>query len=171
MNGFKEIKATDVENAVKLIGSDWMLITASDGERTNCMTASWGSLGVLWNKNVCTCFIRPQRHTFGIAEKTDRLSFSFFGEEYRKALSFCGSRSGRDTDKFAETGLDVSFVDGTPIINQAKLVLVCRKLYSDFIKKENFIDNKLLSNYKNDDFHKFYVCEIEKVLLKTERGI
>ena len=168
MNGFKEINATEVENSVKLIGSEWMLITAGDGENINCMTASWGSLGVLWNKNVCTCFIRPQRHTFGIVEKTDRISFSFFGEGYRKELSFCGSRSGRDTDKFAETGLSVSFVNETPIINEARLVLVCRKLYADFIKKENFVDPALLSNYKYGDFHKFYVCEIEKVLLKAE---
>ncbi len=166
MIGFKEIKVKEIENAVKLIGSDWMLITASDGERINTMTASWGNLGVLWGKNVITCYIRPQRYTFEVAEKTDRISFSFFGEEHRAALNYCGKYSGRDKDKFKEAGLGVSFIDGTPIINEAKMVLVCRKLYADFIKKENFLESGPLVNYKNEDFHKFYICEIEMVLVK-----
>lgn len=162
---YREISPLEIENAIKLIGKDWMLITASDGEKINTMTASWGCLGVLWGKNVCVGFIRPQRYTFGFVEKNDRVSFSFFEEKYRDALKYCGSHSGRDGDKLAATGLDADFIDGTPVIRQAKLVLVCRKLYSDYLKKECFIVPELLSNYKSDDFHKIYVCEIEKALI------
>ena len=53
MNNFKEINPIEIENAMKLIGSDWMLITAADQDKINTMTASWGNLGVLWRKNVC----------------------------------------------------------------------------------------------------------------------
>ena len=69
----------ELENAIKLIGSDWMLITAKDepAGRVNAMTASWGCLGVLWNKPVCVCYIRPQRHTFGLVEREERFSFAF----------------------------------------------------------------------------------------------
>ena len=43
MNGFREIDIKELQdNVVKLIGSDWMLITAGDAEKQNTMTASWG---------------------------------------------------------------------------------------------------------------------------------
>ena len=51
------------ENPFSLIGEDWMLVAASDGSRVNAMTASWGGMGILWNKKVAFVFIRPQRYT------------------------------------------------------------------------------------------------------------
>lgn len=167
MYSFKEIDPLELENAMKLIGSDWMLITAANNEKVNTMTASWGSLGVLWRKNVCTVYIRPQRYTYEFVENTDKLSLSFFDEKYRSALNFCGSHSGRDCDKFAETGLTPTNVNGTPIISEAKLVLLCKKLYADDIKRENFLSDEPLYTYEKNDFHRFYICEIEKVLLKV----
>ena len=166
MRGFKEISPYELENAMKLIGKDWMLITARDGEKVNAMTASWGALGVLWNKCVCVSFIRPQRHTFGLVEGEDRLSFAFLGEEHRDALRLCGRESGRDCDKLALAGLHSELVGGVPVISEARLVLVCKKLYADDLKKECFIDPALLSNYAANDFHRMYVCEIEKAYIK-----
>lgn len=40
------------DNVFKLVGEDWMLITAGGAERYNTMTASWGGLGVLWHKQI-----------------------------------------------------------------------------------------------------------------------
>ena len=164
MHRFKEITPHELENAMKLIGKDWMLITASDGNNTNTMTASWGSMGVLWNKNICTVYIRPQRYTYTIVENSERLTLSFFDEKYRPALQYCGTRSGRDCDKFKDTGLTLANIEGTPAICEARLILVCKKLYADDIKKECFTSSEPLSNYKENDFHRFYICEIEKVL-------
>ena len=166
MKGFREILPNELENSIKLIGGDWMLITAANGERVNTMTASWGCIGVLWNKSVCVAFVRPQRYTYEFVEKADVLSLSFFDEQYKDALRFCGTNSGRDCDKFIKTGLTYEFDGDTPIINQARVILECRKLYVDDLKKDKFINPEPLANYKNDDFHRFYVCEIERVLVK-----
>ena len=166
MKGFREIHPSETENAIKLIGKDWMLITAADGEKVNAMTASWGCLGVLWNKNVCVAFVRPQRYTYEFIEKADTVSFSFFDESYREALRFCGGHSGRDCDKFKQTGLSYEFDGHTPVIEQARLILECRKLYADDLKKDNFILPEPLVNYKNNDYHRFYICEIEKALIR-----
>lgn len=157
------------DNIFDLIGKDWMLITAKDPATgtVNTMTASWGCAGILWNKPVGVCFIRPQRYTYGFTEAADVMSFSFFTEDYRKALQYCGTHSGRDVDKFAATGLTVAEVaDGTPYIGEARLVLICRKLYADDLKEGCFIDPALLSNYKAKDYHRFYICEIVDVLVK-----
>ncbi len=166
MKGFAEITPYELGNAQKLIGKDWMLITVKDGEGANAMTASWGCMGVLWNKPVAVCFIRPQRYTFGLAEKEERMSLAFFGDTYRDALALCGSKSGKDVDKLALAGLTSSEIDGVPVINEASTVIIGRKLYAQDLEESCFIDKAMLDNYKNNDYHRMYVLEIEKVLVK-----
>ena len=165
-DNYKEISAYELENAYKLIAKDWMLITASDGDKVNAMTASWAGLGELWNRHIAISFIRPQRYTFELAEREERVSLAFFDEEYRDALNLCGKRSGRDCDKLSEAGLTTAVIDGTPVINEARMVLICKKLYSDFIREDSFVDKSMLQFYKAGDFHKFYFFEIEKILVK-----
>ena len=77
MNNFKEIKANDIkENIFNTIGHDWMLVTACNKEKSNTMTVSWGTMGILFNKPVVTIFIRPQRYTFGFLEKENTFTLS-----------------------------------------------------------------------------------------------
>ena len=92
-------------NAVSMFDDQWCLITAGNKDSYNTMTASWGAMGELWNKDVCFIFIRPQRYTLEFTEREEYFTLSFFGEEYKKALTFCGRNSGRDCDKVKEAGL------------------------------------------------------------------
>lgn len=165
---FKEMPVQDLDdNVFKAIGDDWMLITAGKPDDFNTMTASWGTLGILWHLPVAICFIRPQRYTFGFAEESDYYTLNFLEEGYRDILQFCGSQSGRDTDKIAETGLiPRESGQGNVFFEQCRLVLECRKLYSDWIKEDQFIIQNLISkNYPKKDFHKFYIGEITSCLL------
>ncbi len=150
------------DNAVQLIGYDWMLVSAGNKEHFNMMTASWGGLGFMWKKPVAFVVIRPQRYTFGLIEEGEEFTLSFFSEEYRKALSICGTTSGRDSDKVTATGLTPYFTaNGNPAFQEARLVLECRKLYADMIKAEGFLDEGIISQwYPDADFHKMYVVEI-----------
>ena len=166
---FREISPYEMkDNVFEAIDKDWMLITAAKDGKPNSMTASWGSLGILWNKPVAICFVRPQRYTYEFCESADTLSLTFFDEQWRDALKLCGRKSGRDTDKYAETGLVPVFDGQTPYLAQARLVLFCKKLYVDDLKKTNFLDPALLKNYPIDDFHRVYICEITKVLVKED---
>ncbi len=162
MSEFTEIKAKEItENTFSLIGRDWMLITAGNREKFNTMTASWGGLGVLWHKNVCFIFVRPQRYTYEFMEKEDIFTLSFFSDAHRDALKFCGSNSGRDVDKIAETGLTPAFSDqGGVYFNEAKLVLECRKLHYQDIDPAGFLDDSLMDHYPGKDFHRMYTGEI-----------
>ena len=98
------------DNFFTAIGKEWMLVTSGDKEHFNTMTASWGCVGWLWNKPVAVIFIRPERYTHEFIEQNETLTLSFLGheEEMRKAYNICGSRSGRNTDKMALTGLKAS---------------------------------------------------------------
>lgn len=154
------------DNPFKLIGKDWMLITAGTPESFNTMTASWGGLGILWERKVAFCFVRPTRHTFGFIEGSPKFTLSFFAEKHRKALVYCGSHSGKDTDKIKGTGLSPVKEDGSVYFKEARLVLVCRKLYFQDISPERFLEQKIEDMYPQKDFHRMYVGEIEKCLIK-----
>ena len=167
----KPLTPEELENVFRLVGKDWMLITAAgktaEGQETvNAMTASWGGMGVLWNKPVAFCFIRPQRYTFTLTEQSERFSLSFFTEAYRPALRLCGSKSGRDTDKLAEAGLTPAYENGTPYIKEARLCLLCRKLYAQDMTEDAFTDKDLLRFYTEKDYHRMYVAEIEQAFLQ-----
>ncbi|MGM9643681.1 MAG: flavin reductase family protein [Eubacteriales bacterium] len=152
----------------RLIGKDYLLITTPDGSKSsgaNAMTASWGGVGILWNKPVATVYVRPQRYSYGLCEKSDRFSLCILSEEYRDALKICGTKSGRDTDKLKDCSLSCTEIDGVKVIEQSKVAMLCRKLYADDIKKDNFIDEEPLKNYHANDFHRFYILEIEKILV------
>jgi len=154
------------DNPFKLIGKDWMLITAGAPESFNTMTASWGGLGVLWERKVAFCFIRPTRHTFGFMEHSPIFTLSFFEERHRKTLAFCGSHSGRDTDKIKDAGLTPVDKDGFVYYQEARLVLACRKLYFQDLSPERFVDPKIGDMYPQKDYHRMYVGEIETCLLR-----
>lgn len=152
------------KNVFTQIGDQWTLITAGTREKCNTMTASWGGLGVLWNKNVATIYIRPQRYTYEFLEANDTFTLSFFGADYRKALALCGSKSGRDLDKVAECGFTVETAgNGAPYFTEAELVLVCKKLYYQDIDPAHFLDPSIANNY-NNDYHRMYIGEITEVL-------
>ncbi|MBP7479242.1 MAG: flavin reductase [Spirochaetaceae bacterium] len=177
MENFINIKAEELsENSIKLIGTDWMLITAgktgvaaqNEDKTFNTMTASWGGLGFLWNKPAAFIFVRPQRFTFTFTEQEPVFSLSFFEPRYREALSLCGKVSGKDCNKVKEAGLTpMALENGSVAFNEASIIMECRKLYSEVLKPEHFIDTSIVSSiYSAKDFHTMYVGEITKMWKK-----
>jgi flavin reductase (DIM6/NTAB) family NADH-FMN oxidoreductase RutF len=202
--GFRETRPELLtDNPFKLIGADWMLITAGTKESLkipvatgsgssilkedgysnrsltpqkaaenslapgfNTMTASWGGLGVLWERKVATCYIRPTRHTFGFVEQALQFTLSFFDEKHRKALTYCGTHSGRDTDKVKGAGLTPVKEGGFVYFLEARLVLACRKIYYQDIGPERFLDPRIEGMYPQKDYHRMYIGEIVKCLVQ-----
>ena len=165
---FKEVKMEELNfNPFTKIGTEWMLITAGDEKKFNTMTASWGGVGIMWNKNVVTTYIRPQRYTKEFVDTNEYFTVSFYDKEYKKALNICGTRSGRDCDKAAEAGLTPYFIDCTTAFEEANMIFVCRKLYCDPMPGDNFLDKENDEKwYPDKDYHTMYISEIVKVLVK-----
>ncbi len=154
-------------NPFKRIDKDWCLITAGSKESFNTMTASWAGLGVIWHKNVATCYIRPQRYTKQFVDSNEYFTVTFFPDGYRDALTYCGRNSGRDVDKVKQTGLTPWFTENGVSFAEANLVLVCRKLYAQDMKEECFVDKAVIDrNYPNKDWHTLYIGEIVKAYIQ-----
>ena len=173
-NLLKEIKPTEIlnKNFFDLIANRWMLITAGNNKKLNTMTASWGCFGSLWGRYITVCFVRPERHTFKFIEDNDYYTLSFYEDKYKDILTYCGTHSGKDVDKIKNTKLTPSFNEKAPYFKESNLVFVCKKNYTDKINKENFANEEVKNSIVNawykdtlpNNFHKFYIGEIVKVL-------
>ena len=162
---YDKLEASDLpDNVIQLIGKEWMLVTAGDESSYNTMTASWGGIGFLWNKPVVYVFIRPERYTFEFIEKSEYFTLSFLGEENRAIHKICGSKSGREVDKVKETGLKPVITEkGNILFEQGRLSLECRKLYTDVMKEDCFIDPSVCKQWyggAHGGLHHIYVAEI-----------
>ncbi len=164
---FREVDPKELDlNPFEKIGDEWMLITAGEAEHCNTMTASWGGLGVLWGKNVATCYIRQTRYTKKFVDASERFTLSFYAPELKKTLGYLGRVSGRDEDKIAHAGLTPVAVDGTTTFAEADLTLVCRKLYAAYLDPERMLDESIdAACYSDRDYHTMYIGEIERVLV------
>jgi len=168
----KEISVSELNmNPMTMIAKEWMLVTAGNQERGyNTMTASWGHLGSIWGHGgglpTAVVYLRPQRYTKEFVDREELFTITVFPEEYKKALGYLGSHSGRDGDKVAVAGLTPVFEGDYTYFAEAKLTLVCRKLYRGTIQPEGFMDQSFVEEYyPNRDFHDFYIGEIVKTLV------
>jgi flavin reductase (DIM6/NTAB) family NADH-FMN oxidoreductase RutF len=171
INDFDEVEVKSLaDNLFQLLDDDWMLITAGNKSSFNTMTASWGSFGMLWQKPVATIFVRPHRFTYGFIESSPSFTLSFFTSKYKQILNYCGQKSGKDVDKVKETELTPLYLPtGNVAFSEARLILDCKKLYSDDLKSDRFISKELIhKHYPSHDFHKMYIAEITKCYLADE---
>jgi len=148
--------------------NQWLVLTSGDyaAGHFNAMTVAWGSLGMMWNKPFAQVVVRPTRFTYEFMEQYDTFTLCAFPESYRKALQILGTRSGRDGDKIAASGLTPisSSLAAAPAFAEAALVLECRKIYWQDLEPSHFLDAKIERNYPKHDYHRIYFGEILAIL-------
>lgn len=156
------------ENLIKTIGSEWMLITAGTPEKFNSMTAGWGGTGVMWSKPVAFILVRNTRYTFGFLEREPYFTLTFFDKKYKPQLLMFGTKSGRKVDKLKESGFTPVNTGNAMAYEEARMIIVCKKIYGDKIKEECATPDQAKAWYFNGskDYHKLYFGEITAVWVK-----
>ncbi len=148
------------QNVFEEINHNWMLVSAKNPEgKVNTMTASWGAMGEIWNKEAITIYIRQTRYTKEFIDSQDYFTVSLF-DGYKKELGILGSMSGREGDKIAEAGMTLAEVDGQPTFEQSKCVFVCKKMYEADIPLESMSEEIQKRWYDGDSIHTMYIGEI-----------
>lgn len=142
----------------------WFLLTSGDFAEGsfNTMTVSWGSFGTMWNRPFAQVVVRPTRYTYEFMECYETFTLSAFSEDHRVALELLGSRSGRDEDKITASGLTpiASTAVASPGFEEADLIVECRKIYSDDLRPDRFVDSSIAEHYPRLDYHRFYFGEV-----------
>lgn len=109
-----------------------ILLTTKSGDTLNTMTIGWGKIGIEWNRPVFIAYVRETRHTKTMLEENGEFTVNIpYGQVDSQILAYCGTRSGRDTDKFRDLGLTPvdSDIVSVPGIAQLPLTLECRVIY------------------------------------------
>lgn len=143
-----------------MFSHQWALATAGDISHYNTCTIGWGSLGTIWGRPTATIYINPDRYTWDFLMEGDTFTVSFFPEEYREALQYLGSHSGRDEDKVATAGLTPVELEGGVTFREANLTFVCRKLFQGEFSRDGLADSINNGIYKNWRPHYMFVGEI-----------
>ena len=148
-------------NPVDKIGREWMLCTAGGEGSYNTMTCSWGHLGCLWNLPTAICYVRPQRYTKEFVDREELYTLCFF-DGRKKELGYLGTHSGREEDKVAAVGLTPAFGDGYTYFEEAKLVLVCKKLYAQDLAGSFVTDAGPIDKFygKAGNWHRMYIGQV-----------
>ncbi len=108
-----------------------LVTTKADGQ-VNTMTISWGTLGIQWGKPIFTVFVRQSRHTKTLLDKNGAFTINVpYGPCDKNILGFCGTKSGRDVDKFAQLHLtqEPGETVDVPGICELALTLECKVIY------------------------------------------
>lgn len=144
--------------------NQWMLLTAGDFNtgHFNTMTVAWGSLGMMWNKPFAMVVVRPSRYTFDFINQYPDFTLTAFPKEFHKDLSYLGKVSGRDEDKIAQTNLNpcAAQTTGSPVFQEAELIIECRKTYWNDFHPDHFEDLSIRKIHENKNIHRMYFGEI-----------
>ena len=141
-------------------------LTAKHEERLNTMTIGWGTIGFIWGKPVFMVAVRPSRHTFGILEESLEFTVTIPKDEsLKEALAVCGTKSGRDIDKFAECGLvtKAAVEIATPIIVANAWQYECRVIYKQAMGEACILEPTIMERLYQSSYgglHTLYFGEI-----------
>lgn len=187
LKGFQQIDPMDLQlSPFKSINNDWMEICVGekDGE-VGAMTASWGGMGILWNKPVAFLFIRGAEHRFTrhILEQRPVLSLNFLGDDKKDAKIFLGRNHGWDfDDKIAAAGLTRGWCGvqlehtaapeddkwaHTPFIEESETVLICETMALQELQMESIISPSVKESfYGAEGPHGVFIVEIKAAFVR-----
>jgi len=160
----------NIEHTLRMMREHGLLLTSLDGEgRPNTMTIGWGNLGVIWALPIFIVYVRPSRFTFGNMEATGEFVVSVPADDMHDACMYCGSKSGRDVDKFAEQGLTAipAATMNVPLIGECVRHYECKVVHYNDVSDAALDPDVRAEHYPSGNLHRVYYC---RVLRATERA-
>ena len=155
----------------KLMRKDGIFLVA-DGKdkKPNTMTIGWGFLGTMWRRPVFVVAVRHSRYTFKLLNMSDSFTVCLPAMGMREELAECGSKSGRDIDKFKEYNLqavigntvDAPYIKECPVHFECKIIFKI-DLEPGVLPKE--IEEEV---YPDKNMHMLYYGEIMGVYAEED---
>lgn len=139
-----------------------LLVSLDSNGRPNAMTIGWALAGITWGLPICAVFVRPSRYTWGCLEATGDFTVNLPTPALAEQVQFCGTKSGRDYDKFAECGFTATPGQHvkSPGIAECWLTLECAVVQRTDVVPEHFPERIIERAYPQGDFHRVYFGEI-----------
>lgn len=145
-----------------LKGPGAFLVVQDSAGKPNPMTIGWSTMGIVWYEPIITVFVRPTRYTRGLMEKAKYFSVNVPVDAMKKELEYCGTHSGKDTDKIKKCGLRVSpgMIEGVSILEDCDLFYECETVHKNLVSGEALNPAIMNRYYPKKDFHTVYFGKI-----------
>ena len=168
----KKVEPLDfVEETHRLMrGGGLFLVSAGSDGRPNAMTIGWGLVGTMWGKPFFTVAVRLSRYTYKLIEESGEFTVCLPAKGMEGALEVCGTRSGRDIDKFEElrlTALKGREVDA-PYIAECPVHYECKVAYKAQLEPgelERALEDEV---YPSGNYHVLYLGRIKGVYAEED---
>lgn len=130
-----------------------MVSMGREGEKPNIITVAWTGT-VCTNPPMVYISVRPERYSYEILKETGKFVINLSTEKLARATDFCGVRSGRDVDKFKETGLtaEPGPVTGCPMIAESPVNLECETVEIQKLGSHHMFLAKVLAVHVSEDY-------------------
>ena len=151
------------EGFCEALGAGGSLLVSLDRDgKPNAMTIGWALLGVVWSRPVCAVLVRPSRYTWECIEATGDFTVNVPPPGLEEEVLFCGTRSGRDYDKFEHCGFTATAGHAvkSPGIEECVATYECVVIQKNDVIPEQFAPQITEEFYSSGDFHRVYYGEI-----------
>jgi len=139
-----------------------LLCTAGlNGNPPNVMTIGWATFGIIWGLPICVVLVRPSRYTYRLIEASHEYTVCVPAAGMEEAVSFCGTTSGREHDKFPEAGLEAlpSVAVRAPTVSGCLVAFECKVANWNDVVPAN-LSTQAASAYPQGDYHRVYFGQI-----------
>ena len=138
-------------------------ILSAPNKKPNAMTIGWGFLGTMWRRPVFVVAVRLSRYTYKLMENSKSFTVCLPNKQMKKILDFCGTKSGRDVDKFEKLGITAN--DGisvnSPYIKECPIHFECNIIYKNRMEPGQLDKEIEESVYPKKDMHVIYYGEVK----------
>lgn len=153
-------------------GDGLYLVVKGNGKQVNAMTIGWGLVGTMWSKPFFIVAVRLSRHTYKLMEESNSFTVCLPSKGMAEALDFCGTKSGRDYDKFKELGLTAKkgFQVEAPFIKECPVHYECKIAFKTPVKQGALPEEIEEGVYPNKNYHVLYYGQIMGVYATKDAG-
>jgi flavin reductase (DIM6/NTAB) family NADH-FMN oxidoreductase RutF len=152
------------DDVVKALDKHGVFLTVKSREgKLNAMTIGWALMGIMWRKPILMVAVRSSRYTFGLLENAADFTVTVPYSDMSKQLTYFGTHSGSNIDKFKESGL--STISGknvtSPIVDiKDSRAYECRIVQKTPMDKDRLDIQYDQTIYQDKIYHTYFFGEI-----------
>lgn len=135
----------------------------------NIITIAWAGT-VCTNPPMVSISVRPERYSYPILQETGEFVINLTTRELVYATDYCGVKSGRDVDKFAEMGLTpvAASIVRAPMIGESPVNLECQVTQVQQLGSHAMFLAEVVAVHAEDRYmdadHKFHLEQADPIV-------
>jgi len=159
------------DEVLRMMTSRGLLLGSYDAsDKPNVMTIGWGSMGSIWGLPLWMVLVRPSRYTYQCIEHSGAFSVNVPTPQMAHDLAFCGTRSGRDLDKFAACALTAHKAENVaaPTVAECPIIYECDVVHHNDVVPDALADEIQSGAYPQGDYHRVYFGRIRRATAEPD---